>query len=223
MEQLVIPPYRTPHFTTLHHSRNDWAYIGANWPNYDLLIYISPPTSLCSKAVSGQPYYGHSVLKTYPCIPEISLVNNAYFQAQTAGCHQDYFRGQAYPIAARYHPDKCYYLTFDYASVTFRYIVFPLDLTIASHSFSPQLALNTWLKYRFTMWDFPSHNNPLKLAYKFELWETDHWTTYLEGVHSESIWATSAVNYYGTFLNYYGLYVGAGVKIDNTEIWTPAP
>jgi len=222
MEPLKLSIHHSSPLITPHYSREDWQFIGLNWPNYDLVTYITPPSSLSSKAVSGKPYYGHSVLKTYPCLPEIQIVNNAYFQSDTAGCHEDYFRGQAYPIAARYHPDQCYFLIFDYLKVTFRRIIYPLAWTIASHTFSPSLPLNTWIKYRFKIWDYPSPSNPLNLVYRFEIWETDHWTSYLDGSSDVNIWSGSATNYYGTFLNYYGLYVGTGVKIDDTVILVPA-
>jgi hypothetical protein len=92
---------------------------------------------------------------------------------------------------------------------------------IATYTFSPALSLNTWYKYRFSMWDYPSHSNPLQVAYQFDLWETDHWTTYLSGITGAQLWSGSAVNYYAAYVGHGGHYNEIGHLIDDVEIWVP--
>lgn len=213
---LLLEPWTAPSL---------WTFIGSNWPNYDSLVYLSSPRSLHGYMGTGWPtgtkYMGDSMLTGYACIPEIRIVNNVIWHYLQSESHYDWFRAQAMPPWPVAYPLNCYALQFYNDLVRFGYYVAGGWNTIATYTFSPALSLDTWYKYRFTMWDYPSHADPQKVAYQFDLWETDHWTTYLSGQTDAQLWSGSAVNYYGNFLNESGHYDSPGTRIDDLEIWVP--
>jgi hypothetical protein len=209
---LLLEPWTNP---------SGWTFIGSFWPNYDTTDYISSPSSLCGRMTLGNRVYGDSMLTGYPCIPEIRIVNNVKWMYSASEGHYNWFRAQAMPPWPTIYPMNCYFLRFYNTAVVFGYFLNGGVNTIANYNFSPALNLGQWYKYRFSMWDYPSHANPLQVAYQFDLWETDHWTTYLSGVTSSQLWSGSAVNYYGNFLNNSGHYNMLGFKQDDTEIWIP--
>lgn len=223
MEPVILTPPRTSPLITPHHSRSDWRYWGPNWPSYDLVNFITPPSSLATIGGLGENYRGWTMLKTWECLPEIQIVSNVYFEFSASEIHQHYFRAQADPPPPYYQPANCYYLRFWPACVWIFRNISQFSVDIATASFSPPLSLNKWYKWRFCIWDFPSHANPTQLVYKFDLWETDHWTTYLSGTTSPSYWSHSTKNMYGIWLMNRGSYVPEGVKIDDTVILIPAP
>lgn len=214
--------YGKPLLIKPHHSYDDWYFQGSNWPYYEPTIVVSSPTSLCGRMVASTQYYGHSVLKTYPALPELRIVNNVYIRWDGSAIHGDFIRMQAYPPGGYQYPQNGYWLKFYLANVTFSYIISGAPYTISYKNFSPALTANTWYKYRFSLWDLPNHTAPTSIAYRFELWETGAWKTYLEGTNAPSRWWNSSVNYYGTWLNFGGHYNDIGVCIDDTELWIPA-
>jgi hypothetical protein len=206
----------------LHHSYSDWSFQGGNWPNYQSDLVLSSPTSLQGEMELGVQRYGHSILSSHPRLPELLIVNNVNIKYDGTEMHIDWMRGQAYPIGAVPYPSNCYWLRFYLAYVIFGYAINGASTSIAAHRYSPSLPSDTWLKYRFAMWDYPNHASPTKVQYFFDLWETDHWTRYLQGLTSVELWFNSSTNYYGTFLNHGAHYDQRGVTIDDTELWVPA-
>ena len=213
---LLLEPWTAP---TL------WTFIGSYWPDYNYIDFISSPRSLCGRMGTGFPigtfYFGDAMLTGYPCIPEIRIVNNVKWKYSASENHYNWFRAQAMPPWPQIYPMNCYFLRFYNAMVVFGYYVAGGGNTIAYHNFSPALSLDTWYKYRFTMWDYPSHAVPTSLKYQFDLWETDHWTTYLSGITNAQLWSGSAVNYYGNFVHHSGYYNQVGNFQDDVEIWVP--
>jgi len=173
------------------------------WPYYDSGCLAARR----DHATYSHPVQGHAIFTSYPCLPNIRIENNVKINYDGSAAHYDYFRAQAYPPPGYSHPNDCYYLTFYLATVSFHYVVSGSSNLIAYHNFSPALSSMTFYKYRFSLWKVDATHD----GYKCELWETDHWTTYLEGTCGAH-WQGSATNYYGTFLN-------AGSHWNEINIW----
>lgn len=180
-----------------------------SWPYYDSGCLASRR----DHAMYSNPVQGHAIFTEYPCLPNIRIENNAKFHQDADGIHYDYFRAQAYPVAT-YYPANCYYLAFYPSGVRFNYTINGAGYNLAYYHFSPALSLDTFYKYRFSLWKEDATHD----GYKFELWESDHWTVYLEGV-CVAHWQGSAVNYYGTFLHAGGLWNQFGLWIDDLYIY----
>lgn len=207
--------------TSLHHSYSDWHFQGWNWPRYVTSPLISPPTSLRAQNITGTLYQGHSILTSHPRLPELMIVNNINFHATGTGIHADYFRAQAYPIGPTFYPENCYYMLFAPSLIRFGYYINGGFYQIAYVFISPPLALDTWHKYRWAAWDLPSHASPTTLAYFFDIWDVDHWATYLSGTTAAQLWSAMTTNLFGIWLQAAGGYNQPGVTIDDTEIWVP--
>jgi hypothetical protein len=186
---------------------SDWYFQGASWPYYD-------SGCLASRRDHSNQIQGHAILTAYPCLPNIKIENNVKFHQNASEMHYDYFRAQAYPPPGYYYPNNCYFLRFYPSGVQFGYVVAGAATTLVYHWFSPILSLMTFYKYRFTLWKV----NATTDGYKFELWETEHWTTYLEGIYYAN-WQDAALNYYGTFLHSGNQYDEFGAWIDDLYIY----
>jgi len=208
--------------TRLHHSYSDWYFQGWNWPRYAGSHIISPPTSLQAERITTVIYQGHSILTSHPRLPELMVVNNINFHQDASAIHAEYFRAQALPIGPVYEPANCYHMSFYPSRIRFGYYLNGGYNQIAYANISPPLALDTWYKYRWAAWDLPSHASPTTLAYFFDIWNVDHWTTYLSGTTAAQLWSAMTTNMLGIFLHAGGIYNQRGVTIDDTEIWVPA-
>ena len=200
----------------------DWDFGGTNWPWFEDSIYTSPPTSLCARMSGSLQRSGWASLKTHPCLPELTIVHNCWYHYDD---HAELFywvRAQENPVPPYRYPDHAYVLRL-YPQLARLFMKDGLNsYNIAGHAFSPYLPLETWIKFRFALWDWPTHAAPTKIAYRFELWETDHWTIYFEGTSDHSKWSSSAVNKTGLFL-IHGNYDELGSAVDDSEFYVPSP
>jgi hypothetical protein len=214
--------YGKPLLIKPHHSYDDWQFSGSNWPYYSAEQFISPPTTLASGMVLGGYYYGHSALKTYPCIPEIRIVNNFYTKSATSMQLQTCVRVQALDYQTYYWAKNCYDFDLTCLVATFYRVQNYQRYLIKSAPVTPNLPINTWNKYRFSIWDLPNHQAPTSLAYRAEVWQTDQWKTVIEGTATPNLWYDSSVNYFNIFLRGMTSYDTRTLFIDDTEIWIPA-
>jgi hypothetical protein len=202
-------------------AHSDWTFGWEGSPQFDPSTFIDPPTSLSAHGGIGQWNRGWTAQTGIPCIPEIKLINNVYFKFNASESHVDYFRAQALPGPALYPPWNCYELKFYPNFAVFNYIVNGAPWPIANYQFVPSLPLNTWYQYRFILWDLPNHTNPTSIGYEFDLWENEAWAPKMSGVSLVSHWPHSLTNMYIFKLLCQSPWNNIGVKVDQTQIFTP--
>jgi len=200
---------------------HDWAYLGQNWPYFEASIYTSAPTSICGRMSGSLVHDGWAVHTTNPNLPQLLVVQNIWFGFNTFTERFDWMRGQQNPVPPYRYPRQCYLLQLHAKAATLGWVDQLASGQIASHTFSPQLPLNTWIKYRWSMWDWPNHIAPTKIHYTLELWNVDHYDVIFDGENNTSRWWNSPTNLFGFWLPGQVSWGNKACAIDDTELWVP--
>lgn len=197
---------------------SDWRYYGTGWPYYESSIYVSPPS--CIAGV--QNHNGWTQYATNRNLPQLMLINNIWFGNYSFTERFDWMRGQAdptYPNTGYRYPDDCYLLRFHRTGVNL-YRRYGLNSQAIDYA-ALNLPAETWIKYRWMLYNFPDSIAPTHVAYRFDLWNVDHWDEVFSGIASPCAWWNSSVNQFGFWLPPGNYPAPIMCAIDDTELWIP--
>ena len=204
------------------HSPEDWDFQTSGLWALSSDRFISTPTSLCRPTDTTNLHIAHVSLKpTFPTnIKQGRLVTYFNWKHLTLCRTHLLARAQTQPYLGE--PANCYKLLVINDRMQLHCRLNGSATVLGEGFFSPQLAINTWYRVRFTWFEVPVEGQPPILRLQGDMFEYGLWQNYITYDDINNRWSGSAVNYIGFALE--GVSVNAQCFIDDTEVYqVPGP